>query len=204
MVWYETLADTALSWLILLIVLLFAGAAVFLITKKVLKELQFKYKCVIFEEGNDNISFDRAGVFIDKKTNNKRLFLKKNNAGLNPDKIPYKNRGNSKIVFLLKTGLKSFRYMNLVTSSNPGFAVSVGEEDVNWAINAYERQKRIFSQSTLLQYMPFIALGFTGMIILIIFIYFFKEFAVLKDMAVAMKEAATEIAKAKTGTTVIG
>lgn len=206
MVWYESMANVALSWIILIITLVIVGVIVFLIAKKVLKELQYKYKCIIFEEGNDSAIVDKAGVFIDKKTQNKRFFLKKANVGLNPDKIPYKTAvagfGVTKYVFLLKTGLKNFRYLNLKSSSNPGFYVSVGEEDVNWAINAYERQKKLFSQTLLMQLMPFIALAFTSIIILIIFIYFFKEFGTLRDMAVAMQEAAKELAKASIGAVV--
>ena len=43
----------------------------------------------------------------------------------------------------------------------------------------------------------------TTLIILITFIYFFKDFDVLRDVAVALKEAAQAISQANSGTTVI-
>ena len=102
-------------------------------------------------------------------------------------------------VWLYRTGLKNFQYVDLNITPNPGATITVGEEDVNWAINAYERQKKLFSTTLLMQLMPFIMLAFVSIIILIIFIYFFKEFSTLKDMAVAMGEAAQIIAQARTG-----
>ena len=157
-----------------------------------LKQKRYReYKCVIWERdgfGQLNETYDDAGIFVDKKTNNKRFYLKKANVGLNPDNVPY-IPSKRKIVYLLRTGLKNFQFIK-PNVSNPGITLSIGEEDVNWAINAYERQKKLFNQNVLLQYLPFIALAFTSIIILIIFIYFFKDFDVLKDVALSLKEAA--------------
>lgn len=145
---------------------------------------------------------DTGGIFVDKKTNNKRLFLKKNNVGLDPDNVPYISIGGRKKVYLLKLGLKNFRYIKPKVDFN-GLAFIVGEEDVNWAINSYERQKKVFGQNWLLQYLPFMALAFVSIIILIMFIYFFKQFPVLKDIALAMKEAAQQLAAAQGGTVIL-
>lgn len=165
-----------------------------------------QYTCIIFEKdgfGQTVRKTDRAGIYIDKKTNNKRLFLQKNKVGLNPDKIPYiTDEKGKKVIYLYKTGLKNFRYINF-DIDDQNFDITVGEEDVNWALNAYERSKKVFSQSMLMQLMPYMAIAFVSIIILVIFIYFFKDFAVLKDMAQAMKEAAQELAMARSGTTVI-
>ena len=79
----------------------------------------------------------------------------------------------------------------------------VGDEDVNWALNTYERNKKVFAQNTLMQFMPFIALGFTAIIIAVIFIYFFKELSVLKEFGAQMHAAAAELAAAKQGTVVV-
>jgi hypothetical protein len=81
--------------------------------------------------------------------------------------------------------------------------LNVGEEDVNWGVNAYERQKKIFGSNALLQYLPFIALGFVSIVILIMFIYFFKQFSVLKDVALAFESAARTLAQANGGTVVL-
>lgn len=79
---------------------------------------------------------------------------------------------------------------------------NVGDEDVNWALNTFDRNKTLFSQTTLMQLLPFITLAFIGVIIAVIFIYFFKEMHVLAEMAASFKEAAVELAKGQAGTVV--
>lgn len=145
---------------------------------------------------------DKAGIFVDSKTKNKRFFLKKNNVGLSPDNVPYIPSAGAKIVYLLKTGLKNFRFIH-VRPANPSVVLSVTEEDVNWAVNAYERQKKIFSQDKFMQYLPFMILAFVCVIILIIFIYFFKNFDTLKEVAEAFRDASAKLAEANAGTVVV-
>jgi len=164
-----------------------------------------QFKCVIWERdgfGQLKESFDQAGIFVDKKTKNKRLFLKKNKVGLNPDQIPYLQSKKAKTLYFLKTGLKNFRYIK-IDIDDPFVKTIVGEEDVNWSINAYERQKKIFQQGLLMQLMPFILVAFVSIIILIIFIYFFREFDTLVKMAEAMERAAGIWAQAQGGTVVL-
>lgn len=151
-----------------------------------------EFKCIIWEKdgfGQLNERYDKAGIFVDGKTKNKRFFLKKANVGLDPDNVPYLPTRGKKVVYLLRTGLKNFHFIR-PTVSNPNIYLSVGEEDVNWAINAYDRQKKLFDQSMFMQYLPFMMLAFVSIIILVMFIYFFKEFDTLKDVAIALKEAA--------------
>lgn len=164
-----------------------------------------EYTCIIWSrDGFNNVveSSDMAGVFVDKKTKNKRLFMKKNNIGLSPDNIPYVLNGNKKVIYLLQIGLKNFRYIKPNINSD-GLKFDVGEEDVNWAINAYERQKAAFINNKLLQFMPYIALGLVSFVILIIFIYLFKNMGVLADVARSFDEAAKSFAQAKAGTVVL-
>jgi len=163
------------------------------------------FKCIIWAvDGFGQITerYDNAGIFVDKKTKNKRLYLKRNNVGLDPDNIPYIPSGNKKVIYLWQTGLKNFRFIK-PKICNASMSFNVGEEDVNWAINAYERQKKLFTQNSFLQYLPFIAIAFVSIIILVIFIYFFKNFDVLRDVAVALQAAANSIAQSKLGTTVM-
>lgn len=171
---------------LLLVIFVTIGAIIFFLYKKWKRYQEFR--CVIYPIGKITEDYDRAGIFVDKKTGNKRFFMMKNNVGLEPDNVPFRVSGKKKIVYLVQDGLKNFRFININTlDTEPD--VSIGEEDVNWAINSYERQKKMFQPSTLLQYMPFIALAFVSIVILIIFIYFFKDFAVLKDVAINLKEA---------------
>lgn len=172
----------------------------------VMRTLKYKFTCIIFKNdafGNTSEKHDKAGIFVDRKTGNKLFFLKRANVGLKPDKVPVVNVGKKKIVYLFQDGLKNFRYLRMNFASNPGFSTSVDEEDVNWAINSFQRAKQIFTANKLLQYMPYIALFFTGIIIMAIFFFFFKEFSTLKDVSVALREAAVAMKEANSGTTII-
>ena len=165
-----------------------------------------QYKCVIYEKdgfGQLTETYDSGGIFIDSKTKNKRLYLKQNKVGLDPDSIPFiQTTKGKRVIYLLKTGLKNFHYIRL-NIKPPAVTLTVGEEDVNWALNSYERGKKMFTQGMLMQLLPYIALAFVSIIILIIFIYFFKDFAVLADVAKALQAAAEAFAQSQTGTTVI-
>jgi len=190
---------TIIAFLLVLGGIIIIGTILYLKRKQ-----QWQFNCVIWERdgfGNVTETYDRAGIFVDKKTQNKRLFMHKANVGLDPDNVPY-IPGKKKTVYLLRTGLKNFRYVK-PRINNDEYGFIIGEEDVNWAINAYDRQKRLFNQNALMQYLPFIALAFVSIIILVIFIYFFKDFAVLRDVAVALKEAAVAMAHAQSGTLVV-
>jgi len=186
-------ATGALNVGIIIISGVLIGGAVIGIAYFLMKYKRYKqFKCVVWEKdafGQTKENYDDAGIFVDRKTKNKRFFMKKYNVGLEPDNIPYVQSGKTKTVYLHRTGLKNFTFIKpVITSSGVNF--SVGEEDVNWAVNAYDRQKRLFSTNVLLQYMPFIALAFVSIIILATFIYFFKEFTTLKVVAERLHDTA--------------
>ena len=174
-----------------------------LITFGVFKLIQYQkryaeFTVVIWEKdgfGQFRQTFDKGGIFVDKKTNDKRLYLKKNRVGLDCNNIPYlPDHKGKKYIFLLKTGSKNFRYIK-PNATNEVFNFTVGEEDVNWGLQAYAKQKAVFGQNNLLQYLPYIALVIVAVIIMVIFIYFFKNFEVLREVAVAFENAASELAK---------
>ena len=153
--------------------------------------------------GQFNVKYDKGGIFVDSKTKNKRLFLKKHNVGLNPDNVPFMPsiKGKRKVL-VLQTGLKNFRYIKPKISQGI-MSFEVGEEDVNWAINSYERQKKLFGQTWLAQYMPFIMIAFVSIIILIMFINLFKVAPSISDAADALREAAIALRDAKAGTVIL-
>lgn len=199
-------SNIALNIFIMLVTVLFIGC---ILIAGVWFYLRFKrysqYKCVIWgRDGFGQITegVDKAGVFIDKKTGNKRLYLKKGNVGLQPDNIPYIQSGKDRIVYLLNTGLKNYKYIR-PNFDIEHFTFEVGEEDVNWGVNAYERVKKSFGTSLLMQLLPFIAIAFTVIIILIMFIYFFKGFPQLVAMSANLKDAIIAGTQGCMGTTVI-
>lgn len=146
---------------------------------------------------------DGGGIFVDKKTGNKLLFLQKNNVGLNPDNIPYlPGMKDTKIVYLWQYGLKNFKFIK-PNITETGVELSVGEEDVNWGINTYERSKKMFNTGMLMQLLPYILFAITVVVIMILFIYLFKKFDVIKDAAQALNEASKTLAMAKSGTMVL-
>ena len=197
--------DIAVNILILLFGLIFIGGLCFGLFLLVRRRKQYnQFKCIIWGRdafGQLTETTDKAGIFVDAKTKNKRFFLKKAHVGLNPDNVPYIQSGKVKIVYLLRTGLKNFQFIRPLIADN--FTIDVGEEDVNWAVNAYERQKKVFGSSMLLQYMPFIVLAFVSIIVLVIFMNLFKKFDVLGEIAASMSQAATAMAQAQTGTVVL-
>jgi len=187
----------------LLFFLAVIGVAIFFFMKQ---RRYREFRCIIWERdgtGNINESYDSAGVFVDSQTKNKRLFLRKANVGMTADNVPYiPTIKGGKIVYLLRTGLKNFHFIK-PNVAVPNITLSVGEEDVNWSVNAYERQKKLFQSSLLMQMMPFIILGFTVMVVLILIIYIVKNFSVLRDVAIAFQIAAEALAASSAGTVVV-
>lgn len=163
-----------------------------------------QYKVVVMEVDSTGTLIrqrsDWAGVFVDSKTKHKRFFIKGGNVSLNADDVPIVPGTNK--VYVVRHG-RDHRFLRFNRLRPTDVRLEIGEDDVNWGIETYERQKKMFDKARFLQYMPYIMMGFTTVIILIIFIYFFKDFAVLKEVAVSLKEAAHEIAQAKAGTVIV-
>lgn len=210
------IADTAMNIGImiavgLIVVAIIGGIAYLYMNKKRYDEQG--YRVIIFEEdgfGQIIQKIDKASIFVDKITKNKRLFLKNARCGISADNFPYvMGAKGEKTVYLLKTGQKNFRPITVkidIPKNKDGTRVElkVGEEDVNWAINEFDRAIKMFDQKNiLLEYMPYILLAFVSVIILVIFIYFFKDFDKLVTMSANFKDAVIAGANAQTGTMVM-
>ena len=190
-------------WLLVIVIVLGIGAAAIYFIKK--WYLYTEYNCIIFyRDGFGQMSYkrDSAGIFIDKKTNNKRFFLKKSNVGLDPNNIPILP-GKKKTVLLAQYGLKNFSYIRLDMDLDK-IKFTVGEEDVNWAVNAIEREdKKWRVKDTLLQYMPYISLAIVMIIILVMFIYLFKGIpAMLTEIKMIVIEG-QKLSAMNQGTTIL-
>ena len=203
----QSLGNSAVGLVILIFCIILLVAVVVVVTLGIMKAKRYdQFSVVIWQRdgfGQLVQKFDKAGIFVDGKTGNKRLFLKSAAVGLTPDNIPYlPTSKGKKYVYLLQTGLKNFKFLRPEINSE-FIHFEVGEEDVNWAINDYEAQKKRFNTGWLAQYLPFIILGFTIMVMLIMFVYIFNKLPLFLDIAKEMNEVAKLLAQAKTGTAII-
>lgn len=203
----EAVSAGALNTAILIGSVVFVGAIIIFIVYMYMNYKRYDTVCIIIERAAGGIpllSRDMGGIYVEKRTNNKRFFLKASNAGLDPDNIPYiMNTKGQKIVYLLKTGLKNFRYLDLNVFEDYNFKITVGEEDVNWALNAYERHKKVFGSTLLEKLLPYIGIAMMGVFILGMIVVVLKEMGVLKEVAIAFADAARAFSAAKSGTTII-
>jgi len=168
------------------------------------------YTVEIHDPVNDRITFDRAGIFREKTTGDVKLFLKKAKVGLDPDPVPKLAKyvkGNifspKKKIYLRQDGYKSYCYIDFTITKNT-LGINVGEENVNWATHHFNRYVNMYKHQTALdKMMPILIIIIPSVIILIIFIYFFKTFPELTNMMVQAKEGLMVIRDIKSGTTVL-
>lgn len=198
----------ALNIFVIIFTIAVIATLIFILFRMYLKWKRYsEFDCTIFETsgfGQQVETHDRAGIFVEGKTKDKKFFLKKGNIGLDCDHVPYiPTSYGKKRVYLLKTGLKEYRFLKMNTITDKGIYPEVGEEDVNWAIHVYEKQKKMFQNTWLAQYGPMLVLAFVCIVILIIFIFFFRKFDVLADVARAFEGAAEHLSAARAGTVVI-
>lgn len=199
----------SMVWTAITVVLttVFIGIAVIIGVRQYLNWKRYDTLVYIIEHASGDtlmISSDQGGVYVEKKTNNKRFFLKKNDVGLNPDNIPYIiNSKGQKAVFVLKTGLKNFHYLDMKFLKDLKFKVEVGEEDVNWALNAYEKHKKVFGETLLQKLLPYIGIALMGLFILAMIVVVLQKMNVLVEVAEAFKEVAKINAQAGSGTAII-
>ena len=207
----DTIMSVASGLLISLLVLAVAGLFAWWIWREKRYDTKTFIIDVDYETGQINgiKPFGRAGVFVDGKTKNKRFFLKGDTVGLDPDKVPYINLigGSSPIaprrgVIMIQTGLKNFRFIRPTINANKTLLFKVGEEDVNWAINAYERQKKVFGTSLLEKILPYIPLVIITFGLVVIIVTVFKNLPAVKELLVEMKGITENLARAQMGTVV--
>ncbi len=192
-------ASGALNIGIVLLVIILAVVvmlALFFFIKRIIKYSGFKVVIwEVLESGGIRINYDKAGIFVMGKTGNKLLYLKRSNVGLNPDNISYViDSAGKKVIYLMRYGFKNFVFINPIANQKGDFNFKVGEEDVNWAVNSYEANKKRFSNSLLAQMLPFAVMALVCVIILIMMITLFKNFSVFTQVAEAINEASANLA----------
>lgn len=141
---------------------------------------------------------DDAGIFTDKKTGVKGLWLRKNRGVVfTPDKIPWIHSGKSKIIYALQVGLKNFIFIKPTIEDNQ-IKFNLGEEDLNWGIYEYRNsQKLLTEEPAWKQWLPYVGLFFVGFIFLFVVVLVIKKFDVMAEVAQAFKEAAMVLKNVK-------
>ena len=177
--------------LITIVVILVLGLIAFIFWKRYKKKKYGQYNIVIWEKdttGNSHESYDRAGVFLDRKTGFKLLFLEKLKIGLNPNNVPYVTSKDKKgrlikTVYLRKIGVSNYVYCR-VKIAEDGMVFTVGEEDANWLEQEMEKIRRTFGKSNWLEkFAPYIMFIVTVLIVMIILISLFNKFTILKEVS---------------------
>jgi hypothetical protein len=149
---------------------------------------------ILDKDSNGNVykTYDRAGVFLDKKTGYRLLFLEKAKIGLNPNKIPYISHKTKKgklvkTVYLRRIGVNNYVFIDLKLGETIKF--TIGEEDLNNAAQEMNKIRRTYDKKSwldkLLAPMIFIV---TIMIVMIIIISLFNKFGILETVSTNMLE----------------
>lgn len=190
--------ETALNLGLIVVLIIVASGLLGFVAYAIMQYKRYtQYKVRIWERdgfGQMCETSDTAGMFVDRKTNNRLLFCRKNKIAMDPNNIPFIPQGRNKVIMLLKVGMKNFRFIKPVISDQD-VTYEIGDPDVNTALNEYDRQVKLLNDNTLLMWMPYIAIVFTSVMILVIFVYFFKNFENLKAFGTSM----VEIAKIQAG-----
>jgi hypothetical protein len=153
-----------------------------------------EFRVIIWEKdstGNTHEFYDRGGVFVDKKTGYKLLFLERLKKGLNPNKIPFVSSKDKKgrlikTVYLRRTGVSNYVFCH-VKLNDEGVAFTVGEEDVNWAAQDIQRVRASFlKEGFLTKFAPYIMFIVTILIVMIVLISLFNKMGVIETASANM------------------
>ena len=144
---------------------------------------------ILDKDSNGNVykTYDRAGVYLDKKTGFRLLFLEKAKIGMNPNKIPYISHKTKKgklvkTVYLRRIGVNNYVFIDMKLGDTVKF--TVGEEDLNNAAQEMNKIRRTYDKKSWLDKIlaPMIFV-ITCIIVMIILISLFNKFAAIKETA---------------------
>lgn len=150
----------------------------------------------------------KGGVFVDRKTNTKRFWIKKlKSFSLDPEKVRLvpEKRGRKMFykAYLYKFSDTDIRPVEWNISPNPGMTATITEEDANWLNSALIKWEATIFSNKLLQYLPLAIMIFSLILVFIIAIMLIKKFDVILPASENLKMAAESIARAQTGSGVI-
>lgn len=170
-----------------------------------LKRKKFSYEVELWEVdnmGNENLSFDKFGINIDKKTNKEMGWLKNNKDCVGLDGFSYQvvrgAKGYYKLIRLLKIGEKSYVFLKpkIVSTSNASGQITLNatREDVDWAINTYTRWTKTLQSKDRIR--EIIAMALMGTAIAVVFIIMILLIKNIPSIVESLKVSSAQIASA--------
>lgn len=214
---YSSMNMIIITGIIVVVVALIAWGAWFFMNWK---KYQDYMVCVFHKNGEDKwcLRFDKGGVFVNKKTNTKRMWMKKSRSSLQADRIPFlpKNRLSFMdytfgVIFVVQKADGSYAYIDKWNIDENGLQVQVSGEDLNWGLTAFDEIMRHIENKFFKDLMLVISIVVVGIIILIMVIISVKDMTHVAELlanamstaSANMKEFAASMAQANSGTTVI-
>ena len=185
---------------------LFIGLIVFVIYF-FLQKKRYEYVVRVWKKESDNdnnenlmqIGTDKAGVILDKKTNNRLLKFKNLKYDMSCDSIPYfYGVGNVKVINILQKGLKEYVFLEkpcLLSNSPEKIGHGVQDKDIAFAINEIERAKMFEKKSTLEKLLPFIGMAFVFLTVVVALYFLFVKAGFNADMLKQLVAANTDISQ---------
>lgn len=185
----------ALVVLSLFMVIFVGGIAAYLYYVKIYRYKQFTI--VVWRKdpmsGNIVEEGDQAGIFLDRASDIKGLWLRRLKIVMSPDTIPYVIRGKQKVVYLLKSGYSNYRYIKPAVVDGQ-LSFNLGEEDVNWGIYEYKHShSQYILDNDWKQWVPYIGIFVLAFLLVFITIMLLKKFDVLAEVAQRLDHAAMVI-----------
>lgn len=198
--------DKALVFMLIIMVLAVAGVCGWFIWSRFRKWKRYRqYNCLLFYRDSGGAIHSRtdwAGVFVDKGINSKRLWLKDLNTTLKCDKVQSYDFFGMKLVLLFMKSDKCINFIN-PTSMSDGMGFKLSEDDLSWALEEMQKQRKRWAWNPLKEWMPYIIMVFITIMIVVVLSALIKKFDVLKDVAIALDHAATIMSSCNNPTQVI-
>lgn len=173
-----------------LIAVIIVGTIAFITYYYMRKKKYGQYRVEIFDRdtnGNVYKTYDRAGIFLDKKTGYRLLFVEKAKVGMNPNSPPYvshidKKKRLIKTIYLRRIGVNNYVYIEVDLTGKPQF--TMGEEDFNNAAQEMAKIRRSYDKKSWLdKYGALAAIMTISLIILIMMLSLFNKFGVLGEVS---------------------
>ena len=196
------MASTALSAGKVMLVVLFAGSIIIGGFYFFMKRRKWDFQVVYLNQDGVTGGIDQGSIFVDRKTKVKRFWLKRANVSMPPDNFPWRLIGNKRTVFVQRFGVKNFAFVD-TKGLGLGAKAEVSEEDVNWAVVDYEKQKLAFSSDKLMQVLPYIIFGVAVIGSVIVIWILVNKFSVLNEIATKLQATAQILANSASGTKVV-